>query len=347
MPRNRHGGYLGFSLMSSRFDGWGTKPSVPQRGRLDKHLFVKPFDRDELRPGHLLVDHPDCGAPKGTDAPEIGVNEELLDAPTALILTAGLLPVDVGAEDGRIGAEDRVLGHERGFGDVEGGLLSERRRSCEQQPRKHQSQQPHLTLPANISTSDPTRSESSTQGSTPMTLRRERYLPMPKRLKRVALGVQKPPQRIWPRHRRWVKSHGCCVPGCQALEVEFAHIRFGIGLCWNHHREQHQIGQGSFEDRHGIDLDAIAAEFARTSPDHKMRQQIALLDSLEATNSDQRGSEETSHLSVRAQSSKRSTVSGASRFEQQRDTLGVTRPGEQRPPSLIPIRHNPVLGVPR
>ncbi len=121
-----------------------------------------------------------------------------------------------------------------------------------------------------------------------MNLRRIPY-PMPKRVKRAPMGITKPKQRIWPRHRRWIKSHGCCVPGCQATEIEFAHIRnaansgialkshdcFGVGLCFNHHREQHQVGQGTFEDRHGIDLDAIAAEFTRTSPDMRMR--VALL----------------------------------------------------------------------
>jgi hypothetical protein len=113
--------------------------------------------------------------------------------------------------------------------------------------------------------------------------------PLPARRKREKMGIQKAPQRKWPRHRRWVKSHSCCVPDCPALEVDFAHIRtaanagvalkshdsFGVPLCFNHHREQHQVGH-TFEDRHGIDLDAIAAEFVRTSPDYKMKLMLAL-----------------------------------------------------------------------
>ena len=71
---------------------------------------------------------------------------------------------------------------------------------------------------------------------------------LPKRLKRAAMALRVPVQKIWPRHRRWVKSHGCCVPGCHALRVDFAHLRsaanagkdqtphdvFGVSLCRTH-----------------------------------------------------------------------------------------------------------------
>jgi hypothetical protein len=77
---------------------------------------------------------------------------------------------------------------------------------------------------------------------------------LPRRLKRSKLGVQVPARKVWPRHRRWVKSHGCCVPECDATIVDFAHLRssanagmsqkphdvFGVSLCRNHHVEQHQ-----------------------------------------------------------------------------------------------------------
>ena len=77
---------------------------------------------------------------------------------------------------------------------------------------------------------------------------------LPSRLKRPKLGVHPPLQKIWPRHRRWVRSHGCCVPGCDATSVEFAHLRsatnaglgrkphdiFGVSLCRNHHDEAAQ-----------------------------------------------------------------------------------------------------------
>ena len=113
---------------------------------------------------------------------------------------------------------------------------------------------------------------------------------LPSRLKRPKLGVRPPPQKVWPRHRRWVKSHGCCVPGCDATSVDFAHLRsasnagmnqkphdiFGISLCRHHHIEQHRLGVEAFDRKYGIDLSALAAEFARRSPDLDMRAALTL-----------------------------------------------------------------------
>lgn len=39
-----------------------------------------------------------------------------------------------------------------------------------------------------------------------------------------------------------------------------------ISLCNAHHIEQHNIGERSFEKKHGIDMKALAQEFARRSP---------------------------------------------------------------------------------
>jgi hypothetical protein len=114
---------------------------------------------------------------------------------------------------------------------------------------------------------------------------------LPSRLRRPKLGVHLPLQRIWPRHRRWVKSHGCCVPGCDATSVEFAHLRscanagmsqkphdlFGVSLCRVHHDEQHRLGVEAFDRKYGIDLWALAAEFARRSPDNDMRATLKLV----------------------------------------------------------------------
>jgi hypothetical protein len=108
---------------------------------------------------------------------------------------------------------------------------------------------------------------------------------LPRRLKHAKLNVQALPRKIWPRHRRWVRSHGCCVPHCDAAEVEFAHLRsaanagtgqkphdaFGISLCRTHHDEQHRLGTKRFGDKYQIDLWVLAAEFARLSPDREMR----------------------------------------------------------------------------
>jgi hypothetical protein len=113
---------------------------------------------------------------------------------------------------------------------------------------------------------------------------------LPPRLKRPKLGVHLPPQKIWPRHRRWVKSHGCCVPGCDATSVDFAHLRscanagmdqkphdvFGVSLCRHHHIEQHRFGVDAFDRKYGTNLWALAAEFARRSPDGDMRAALKL-----------------------------------------------------------------------
>jgi hypothetical protein len=39
-----------------------------------------------------------------------------------------------------------------------------------------------------------------------------------------------------------------------------------ISLCLFHHREQHQLGEPRFEEKHGIDMLNLAREFVRRSP---------------------------------------------------------------------------------
>jgi len=39
-----------------------------------------------------------------------------------------------------------------------------------------------------------------------------------------------------------------------------------ISLCLFHHRQQHQIGEGAFEQKYGIDMKELAHEFVRRSP---------------------------------------------------------------------------------
>ena len=118
---------------------------------------------------------------------------------------------------------------------------------------------------------------------------------LPRRLKQPKLGIQVAPRKVWPRHRRWVRSHGCCVPGCDARRVDFAHLRssanagmsqkphdvFGVSLCRTHHDKQHSLGVDAFDRKYGIDLWALAAEFARHSPDREMRVSLKLVDAAE------------------------------------------------------------------
>ena len=83
-----------------------------------------------------------------------------------------------------------------------------------------------------------------------------------------------------PSHCTFVRTHECCVPGCGDRPIEVAHVRrgsdagmgrkpsdyFTVSLCRSHHAEQHRIGEQSFDKLHGIDLGALAAEFANASP---------------------------------------------------------------------------------
>lgn len=114
---------------------------------------------------------------------------------------------------------------------------------------------------------------------------------LPRKLQRPKMSVRPVLRRTWPRHRRWVRSHGCCVPECAARRVDFAHLRsaatvgmsqkphdiFGVSLCRVHHDEQHQMGAEAFGRKYEIDLWALAAEFARRSPDREMRTSLQLV----------------------------------------------------------------------
>jgi len=114
---------------------------------------------------------------------------------------------------------------------------------------------------------------------------------LPRKLKRQKMSVRSPLRRVWPRHRRWVKSHGCCIPGCSEERVEFAHLRsaanagtaqkphdaFGVSLCRIHHEEQHCLGTVTFSDKYQVDLWALATEFARRSPDREMLASLGLV----------------------------------------------------------------------
>jgi len=79
-----------------------------------------------------------------------------------------------------------------------------------------------------------------------------------------------------PSHLKWVRGHNCiCVEidptGCEG-KIEAAHVRrgtdggvgskpgdnFSIPLCSNHHREQHTIGEQSFEKRYRFSMLQVA-----------------------------------------------------------------------------------------
>lgn len=88
-----------------------------------------------------------------------------------------------------------------------------------------------------------------------------------------------------PSHLAWVRSHACIVPGCQSRPIQAMHVRSGtdggMGMkpgddwtasgCFEHHHEQHQIGERAFQEKYKIDLIALAREFAARSPKLKNR----------------------------------------------------------------------------
>ncbi len=100
---------------------------------------------------------------------------------------------------------------------------------------------------------------------------------LPQRIKRDS-GKKDAGKRS-PAHRTWVRGHACCACGATAA-IECAHVREGtdggmglkpsdrwtVSLCKDCHTEQHRIGEGPFERRHGINLKAMAAEFFAASP---------------------------------------------------------------------------------
>jgi hypothetical protein len=98
---------------------------------------------------------------------------------------------------------------------------------------------------------------------------------------RLSPNVKKPKARLRSdAHRAWVRDHRCCVPGCQLMPIECAHVSRswsgGIGmkssdamtisLCREHHAESHRIGEQSFNAKHGIIMMNLAREFYLSSP---------------------------------------------------------------------------------
>lgn len=114
---------------------------------------------------------------------------------------------------------------------------------------------------------------------------------LPKLRKMVKSGILRAPERVWPRHRAWLRRHHCVVTHCLQEPVEVSHIRTasnaGTGLrphdassvpmCGGptgHHAEYHRRGHKTFEAKYRLELAAIAAEFTRFSPD------LAMLESM-------------------------------------------------------------------
>ena len=87
-----------------------------------------------------------------------------------------------------------------------------------------------------------------------------------------------------PQHLAWIRTFACCVPMCnEEGKIEAHHVKgaepmalgrkpgdnWCVSCCVFHHREFHSIGLHAFEKKYGLDLIALAKEFADTSPSLK------------------------------------------------------------------------------
>ena len=101
------------------------------------------------------------------------------------------------------------------------------------------------------------------------------------------------PRCEWPRHRKFVRSRVCIVPGCLDGPIECCHVRAGLpasvpsyargGIgkkpsdaftfpgCQAHHAESHRIGEHTFAKKYGINPLKEALDLARNSPCPEVR----------------------------------------------------------------------------
>ena len=109
----------------------------------------------------------------------------------------------------------------------------------------------------------------------------------PKRRKPKPSGIARAPRREYPAHRKHVRGFECIIDNAMCDgSMQAAHVRIGTDggtslrpsdwfinpMCDGHHREQHAIGEPTFEEvyRSHIPkgLKSEALEFARRSPSY-------------------------------------------------------------------------------
>ena len=95
---------------------------------------------------------------------------------------------------------------------------------------------------------------------------------------RIPKKVKRDTRRRSPAHLAYVRSHQCCIEGCQDMPIEAAHVRIGSGagigqkpddwravsLCRDHHARQHEVGERTFWA--GVDVEALIEAFCKASP---------------------------------------------------------------------------------
>lgn len=113
--------------------------------------------------------------------------------------------------------------------------------------------------------------------------------------KRKKLRLNYAPRTDYPKHRKFVRSRVCIVPGCSmAAPIEAAHVRKGLPAetpswarggtsykpmdafcfpaCHSHHHQQHSVGEETFARMHGVNLLKEALDLARNSPVPEIRE---------------------------------------------------------------------------
>jgi hypothetical protein len=82
-----------------------------------------------------------------------------------------------------------------------------------------------------------------------------------------------------PAHLAWLRTQPCCVPTCTNMNIQAHHVRSAansgtglrppdssaVAMCRVHHHEGHSTGWRTFEAKYGIDLAALAREYALLS----------------------------------------------------------------------------------
>ena len=123
---------------------------------------------------------------------------------------------------------------------------------------------------------------------------------LPKKRQKPSSGILRAPERVYQRHRKWLRSHECvCTMAggdgfkgdgehswfCQGT-IEVSHIRTAanagtalkpmdcsaVPMCQFHHAQYHRRGHDIFERAYKLDLTKLAAEFAAKTPDEKLRE---------------------------------------------------------------------------
>lgn len=106
---------------------------------------------------------------------------------------------------------------------------------------------------------------------------------------KTRMGVREPETLRSSVHKAWIRQQPCVVRSNDCTGPrEAAHFRTatggGMGLkpgdqwtfpaCNFHHRQQHQIGEASFQHRYSLNLRAICRLYAEHSPDQRIRETV-------------------------------------------------------------------------